>query len=113
MYFTYNENKIYELRNSVKSCVKRMPNLALIYDNVTYKLEEYGSIDEMELRLLSFANRKIYNKEMVKSDSWDLVYLNKLVDNKISFKNIDQGIDKNFADKFRTVYYRNPKIHLC
>lgn len=113
MYFTYNEkDKIYELRNSVKSCVKRMKMPTLMYDNVTHKLEEYGDIVEMELRLLSFANRKMYTKEMVKSSSWDLEYLNKLMNNEQNFYNIDQGIDKNFAEKFGIVYYRNPKAHL-
>ncbi len=112
MYFTYDgQTDLFELRNAMKSTVKRIKTVALIYDNKTFALEEYGEMEEMELRLLSFANRKIYHKEMVKSDSWDLEYLNKLMSGRINFHDIDQGIAKDFADKYRLVYYRPQKIH--
>lgn len=112
MYFTYDgPTDTYELRNAAKSCVKKIKKPSLIYDTRTYIMEEYGDEYEMELRLLSFANRKIYHKEMVKSDSWDLEYLNKLMSGEVNFHDIDQGYIKNFASKYRLTYYRPQKIH--
>lgn len=112
MHFTYDgQTDLFELRNSMKSTVKRIKTVCLIYDNKTYALEEYGELEEMELRLLSFANRKIYHKEMIKSSTWDLDYLNKLMSGEINFYDIDQGITRDFADKFRHVYYRPQKLH--
>lgn len=65
----------------------------------------------MEARLLSFANRKIYHKELVKSESWDVDYLNKLMNSEISFLDVDQGICKDFALKYKFSYFRPQKGH--
>lgn len=110
MYFTYDaKNKIYELRNNAKSCVKKIKVLSLVYDTSTYLLEEYGEMYEIDQRLQSLAKRKIYSKESIRSDSWDLEYLNKLMSGDINFYNIDQGIDTDFAIKFMHTYYRCPR----
>lgn len=109
MYFTFNESsKLYELRNSMNSTVKRIEHLAIIYDSKEYKLIEYGEAEDMEARLLSYSKRKMYNMELIKSKNWYLDVINDVINDKMSIINLDQRLIK-FAGNHRHVYFRNPK----
>lgn len=107
MRFTYDEKtKLYELRNKMNSTVKRMDSVAVLFDSDTFKMIDYGSLPDMTAEHRKAASNLRYRTHMMRSDSWNLEYLNQIIEGQIDCRCFE---GKEFATKFFEAYYRNPK----
>lgn len=107
MRFTYNsKDKIYELRNKMNSTVKRMPEVALLFDEDTGLLVQYGETRTLNVELKKLAEAKKYNYCIVRSVSWNLEYLNKIIDGSMRYPEVEGN--RAIADKWFMSYYPNP-----
>lgn len=107
MKFTFNSrDKIYELRNKMNSTVKRMSEVAILFDEDSGGMVQYGESFQINKELQKLAEAKKYHYCVVRSVCWNLDYLNRIIDGSLRYPDIEGN--RNIADKFFTAYYPNP-----
>jgi hypothetical protein len=104
MHFTYEKSeKVYKLRNKMNSTVKTMDEVAVIYNQDTGEIKEYGSTSEMNKRHRNLAESGELQFEMFRSSELELEVFNKVINDEVSILAVIG--DKTIAGKFYVSYY--------